>query len=65
MNGKEISRLSGYTGRVHHLISTLDNLESVQNVTGFGKIVYTEENLIKFDRVPIVTPNGDILINVN
>lgn len=27
-----------------------------------GKIIYTD-NLIKFDRVPLVTPNGDLLIN--
>ncbi len=27
-----------------------------------GKIIY-KNNIIKFDKVPLVTPNGDILIN--
>lgn len=31
-------------------------------VPNSGKIIY-KDNLIKFDRVPLVTPNGDVLIN--
>lgn len=27
-----------------------------------GKIIY-QDNLIKFDKVPLVTPNGDVLID--
>lgn len=39
------------------------SLESKQNLKpNSGKLVY-QDNIIKFDKVPLVTPNGDILIN--
>lgn len=45
------------------------NSENVTNLNGgqklkpnSGKLVY-QDNIIKFDQVPLVTPNGDILIN--
>lgn len=66
LNGKELSRLAGYTTRVHELMTTLDHfnspaakLESKCN----GIIVHTD-NIIKFDKVPVVTPSGDVLIKV-
>ncbi|CAG7714558.1 unnamed protein product [Allacma fusca] len=35
--------------------------ESKQDIKAIGNIVHTD-NIIKFERVPIVTPNGDVLI---
>jgi len=66
LNGKEISRLAGYTTRVHDLINTLQQFNHME-VKGTseskcaGKIIH-KDNIIKFDRVPIITPNGDVLI---
>ncbi|XP_077287876.1 ATP binding cassette subfamily D member Pmp70 [Arctopsyche grandis] len=31
-------------------------------VPGSGKVIF-QDNIIKFDKVPLVTPNGDVLIN--
>jgi ATP-binding cassette subfamily D (ALD) protein 3 len=35
--------------------------ESVKLVPGSGRII-TEDNIIKFEKVPLVTPNGDVLV---
>jgi len=36
--------------------------ESIKLIPGSGKII-TEDNIIKFEKVPLVTPNGDVLVN--
>jgi ATP-binding cassette, subfamily D (ALD), member 3 len=74
--GREMSRLAGYTERVSQLIQVLNDLnkgiyertmiKQDANKTSnlkpnSGKIIYAD-NLIKFDNAPIVTPNGDVLI---
>jgi len=73
--GRELTRLAGFTARVTELIDVLDDLnkgkyvrtmvntkESSQKlVPGSGKLVEVD-HLIKFDNVPLVTPNGDVLV---
>jgi ATP-binding cassette subfamily D (ALD) protein 3 len=68
LNGKELSRLAGYTSRVDELITTLDKLNKEQrneipSKLQLGTYRY-EDNVIRFQRVPIVTPNGDVLLKV-
>lgn len=71
--GRELTRLAGFTARVTDLISVLkdlnqgkytrtmvNNSELVLNPNS-GKIVETD-HLIRFENVPIVTPNGDVLV---
>ena len=41
-------------------IISLGDLE-VPLIPGSGKVI-NEDNLIKFDQVPLVTPNGDVLV---
>lgn len=74
--GREMSRLAGFTARMTELISVLSELNKgkyertmVNNaVNGMseigpnkGKMVFVD-NLIKFENVPLVTPNGDVLV---
>lgn len=73
--GREMTRLAGFTARVMELKAVLDDLNSGKYTRtmisdfkdepigspGKGKIV-TRDNIICFNRVPLVTPNGDILI---
>jgi ATP-binding cassette subfamily D (ALD) protein 3 len=70
--GRELTRLAGFTARVTQLREVLDDLNQGKYertmVTGAetlkadaGKYIY-QDNLIKFDRVPLITPNGDVLI---
>ncbi|XP_076631686.1 ATP binding cassette subfamily D member Pmp70 [Colletes latitarsis] len=73
--GREMTRLAGFTARVMELKVVLDDLNSGKYTRtmisdfkdepigspGEGKIV-TRDNVICFDRVPLITPNGDILI---
>ena len=40
-----------------HKVSQLDNINSISK----GRVIETDEH-IKFDKVPIVSPNGDILV---
>ncbi|GAB1605909.1 ATP-binding cassette sub-family D member 3-like [Argonauta hians] len=75
--GREMTRLSGFTARVTELMQVLDELnrgtykrtmiiENGRNGSkplkpGSGKILF-EDHKIMFDKVPLVTPNGDVLI---
>lgn len=74
--GRELSRLAGFTTRMTELIKVLNDLNGgtyertmVSNSSsadtdiapGSGKITF-QDNIISFDNVPLVTPNGDILV---
>ncbi|XP_072388638.1 ATP-binding cassette sub-family D member 3 [Diabrotica undecimpunctata] len=71
--GRDLTRLAGFTARVTQLKTVLSELnsgkyqrtmvsgsESLQ-ING-GKLVF-RNNIIKFHKVPLITPNGDVLIN--
>lgn len=72
--GRELTRLAGFTSRVTELISVLKDLNQgkytrtmVTNSSEMplnpnsGKII-EKDHLIRFENVPIVTPNGDVLV---
>lgn len=73
--GRELTRLAGLTTRVTEIKNVLDDLNAGKytrtmvsdyknNTIGYpggGKIM-PRDNIIRFDRVPLVTPNGDVLI---
>lgn len=74
--GRELTRLAGFTSRVTELISVLKDLnkgiytrtmvnesssESLHLIPNSGKII-ERDHIIKFEEVPIVTPNGDLLV---
>lgn len=70
--GRELTRLAGFTTRVTQLRSVLKDLNegkyvrtmvagSENLVPNGGKLIF-KDNIIKFDRVPLITPNGDVLI---
>ncbi|XP_012240870.1 ATP-binding cassette sub-family D member 3 [Bombus impatiens] len=73
--GRELTRLAGLTARVTEIKDVLDdlNLGKYERIMisdfkdepigspGEGRIV-NKDNVIRFDGVPLVTPNGDILI---
>lgn len=70
--GRDLTRLAGFTARVTQLRTVLSELNEGKYqrtmVTGAenfkpnsGKHIF-KNNLIKFDKVPLVTPNGDVLI---
>lgn len=74
--GREMSRLAGFTARTTELIKVLGDLNNgkyertmVNNVTNDkkdfgpnkGAMIFMD-NIIKFEEVPLVTPNGDILV---
>lgn len=70
---RDLNRLAGLTARVNQLTSVLTEINSgkyqrsmiVQDnedlKPGAGRI-QVQDRIIKFDRVPLVTPNGDILV---
>ncbi|XP_022907488.2 ATP-binding cassette sub-family D member 3 [Onthophagus taurus] len=70
--GRELTRLAGFTSRVTQLREVLDDLNAGKykrtmvkgsenlNING-GKLIF-KDNVIKFDKVPLITPNGDVLI---
>jgi ATP-binding cassette, subfamily D (ALD), member 3 len=74
--GREMSRLAGFTTRMDELIRVLKDLNAgkyertmVSNSSSadadiaVGKgIIAFQDNIIKFDKVPLVTPNGDLLV---
>ncbi|KAI5712058.1 hypothetical protein M8J76_006311 [Diaphorina citri] len=55
--GREMTRLAGFTARMTEIIRVLKDL----NEGVAGRIVF-QDNIIKFDRVPLITPNGDVLV---
>lgn len=74
--GRELTRLAGFTVRVTEIKTVLDELNAgkyqrtmvADNRTvepigspGAGKII-ARDNIIRFDHVPLVTPNGDVLV---
>lgn len=73
--GREMTRLAGFTARVTEIKTVLDDLNAgkyertmlidLKNSPighpGAGKII-AKDNIIRFDCVPLVTPNGDVLI---
>ncbi|VEN44281.1 unnamed protein product [Callosobruchus maculatus] len=70
--GRDLSKLAGFTARVTQLRKVLAELNdgkyqrtmvagSEQLRPNGGKMIF-KNNLIKFDRVPLITPNGDVLI---
>jgi ATP-binding cassette subfamily D (ALD) protein 3 len=70
--GRGLTRLAGFTERVTQLDYVLNELNKqryqrtlvdgrVGQVEGSGKVVH-QDGLIKFENVPIITPNGDVLI---
>ena len=76
--GREMTRLSGFTTRVDTLMNVLKDLQSGRYertmvsdgamatnkllAPGSGKLII-RDNIIKFEDVPLVTPNGDVLIS--
>lgn len=74
--GREMSRLAGFTTRMDELIRVLKDLNggkyertmvsnsaSADADIGVGKgMISFQDNIIKFDKVPLVTPNGDLLV---
>ncbi|XP_025833502.1 ATP-binding cassette sub-family D member 3 [Agrilus planipennis] len=70
--GRELTRLAGFTTRVTQLRQVLADLNEGKYqrtmLTGTenlklnsGKLIF-KDNVIKFDKVPVITPNGDVLI---
>lgn len=73
---KDLSELAGYTARVSMLLDTIQDTkrgkfekalvssanteENSKILKGRGQIIASEE--IRFEDVPIVTPNGDVLV---
>ncbi|KAJ7071457.1 adrenoleukodystrophy protein [Mycena amicta] len=73
---KEISELAGYTARVSLLLDTMKDIrdgkfekalissattgENAEILKGRGVVIESKD--IQFDKVPIVTPNGDVLV---
>jgi len=75
--GRELTRLSGFTARMTELMDVLQDLnsgryirtmvnvasteDSAPLIPGAGEMIETD-HLIRFQNVPVVTPNGDVLI---
>lgn len=74
--GRELSHFAGYTERVSQLNDVLDDISKghfertlvsssenkFQDQRGIVNVVDSKEPVIKFESVPIVTPNGDVLV---
>lgn len=74
--GRELSRLAGFTSRMTELKQVLADLNNgnyqrslVSNSSSADSdiapskgIIAFQDNIIKFDSVPLVTPNGDVLL---
>ncbi|KAE9410674.1 adrenoleukodystrophy protein [Gymnopus androsaceus JB14] len=73
---KDLSELAGYTARVSALLETMEDVkkgrfekalvssasteENAKILQGRGEVIMSDN--IQFENVPIVTPNGDILV---
>ncbi|XP_031622800.1 ATP-binding cassette sub-family D member 3 [Contarinia nasturtii] len=74
--GRELSRLAGFTARMTELKKVLQDLNSgsyersmISNSSSADAdiaprkgIIAFQDNIIKFESVPLVTPNGDVLV---
>ncbi|KDO24509.1 hypothetical protein SPRG_10324 [Saprolegnia parasitica CBS 223.65] len=78
LSGRELTRLAGFTCRVAVMISVLDDLhngkytrtmvtpspddaDAMALVPNSGTLEYAD-HVIEFEKVPLVTPNGDVLV---
>ncbi|KAI4501616.1 hypothetical protein M0802_003493 [Mischocyttarus mexicanus] len=75
LSTREMTKLAGYTARVTEIKDVLNDLNSGKYVRtmiasskndpnfypGAGKII-AKDNVIQFDRVSLITPNGDLLV---
>ncbi|RHY34911.1 hypothetical protein DYB32_000580 [Aphanomyces invadans] len=72
LSGRELTRLAGFTLRVTDMIQVLEDLHagnykrtmiqsSSGNTNAPGVIEY-KDNVIEFENVPLMTPNGDVLV---
>lgn len=70
--GRELTRLAGFTARVTQLRLVLADLNtgkytrtmvagSEHLIPNNGRLIFRDK-IIKFDKVPLITPNGDVLI---
>ncbi|ELT92932.1 hypothetical protein CAPTEDRAFT_164747 [Capitella teleta] len=76
--GREMTRLAGFTARVTEFMKVLDDLnkgkyertmvnhddskQKTSHKPGDGKML-EKDHLIRFENVPLVTPNGDVLVD--
>lgn len=70
--GRDLTRLAGFTTRVTQLRNVLKELNEgtyqrtmvagAENLKPNGGKLIFKNNIIKFDKVPLITPNGDVLI---
>lgn len=65
---KEITELAGYTSRVSEMFSVFNDVaegryvrESSNQLVGGGTVITTND-AIELTNVPIVTPNGDVVV---
>lgn len=74
--GRELTRLAGFTVRVTELMDVLDDLNNGKytrtmvnkdsmpsNLQPNSGTLVEIDHLIRFENVPLVTPNGDVLVN--